>query len=1188
MTEVNVQKKNLYDHPIFSEESKQSVKKKWKEGVYSNDDARLYKAGFNVKELGFFNLEKDDVKTLWKQGYIPREMATEYKAFHERSEKPSSWSGSYMLQQLAQGRSIEDVNKDLGGIEHLWYDPIDLFIDVATGGLSFGARRVGKWSIEGIKAGITKAGVKEMAKSAGLGTVAGAGMTLADELGGGTISTLLAGLVTPMGVHALATMGRQSFISLFTRMRKGNPKLAYELKTTIQSSKAKSIAHLRAALGELDEAEIGTTKMADFSEGLSMPKEKIVEPGASQGAKKVSKGMEFAGKVKGQEIGTKPLTQEAAQAILKKIKTGADTEGEVLKQLGEGRGTDLAAAIHEIHKPTIEKARGGHVPRKVTEAEAEKYIKNEYTKFADITGKRVIDVEKALGDVKVLQEDFQNVSAKVTAFNDLYATIMKEVEPMLAKSDLTFVEEIKLAEKIMGIAEFTEAIYGIRAEFGRGLGMYNRMFRKLPYTLDNIPQHEFEMLEAASRPQIRKYLKAFRKADGLRGKINVAKNTEKYRFLKGALELMQGSLLWHVGTQGVNILGNTLAYGTETLGRYAGVSYDAWKIAGALKKPLSFDGYRMREIYYDIMSHKYAWEALFKNPKGVSTAIKKSLAGGKETTFKTFAKELDTEEVGSFWKALLTGEAQIDPFYKFEGQESQAIEGLGLLWNSKNKTIKIPDVLMKPIGGFFRIPFKGLTAMDEFYKTFAVNQKMSSELFRQGLKDGVIDIKKHVSTGMKNIDLTDPMYLKAIKQGRKATYTDDLGDTTKQLEKLMSTGRFGLITKIMALPFFKILVNLNKYALKNTPLGFIAKDIREIMSNGTTADKAEVIAKMVMGTTALGVGATLYEQGKITGRTPRSQYSAWGNAKKQSYSFISEDEKTGDQTFTDYGRLDPYAVLIGVGADLALAVEMTNDLYMDEKTTDEFNEAFQDTIIAFGAAFTEPFLNKTFTKSANEAVTFITNPERTNIPKFAERQLGKFYPRCIDMFNQATGRDEILREIRNPLDGWFARFDPEKLPPKRHNVYGTIQKRDSRAFFIMNQKISSDSVMDEMMKLGMNVGPMGEKMTLAGKTKKLTPEQYDKLTTELTKIDIKAMLQEVINDPQYKESGDSAFKASLLNSIIRDTRAIAKAEFMASEFGLPISKQLIRELIVTEAAMMGKLQRPHKVGRFYKFLKERQ
>ncbi|GAH01814.1 unnamed protein product, partial [marine sediment metagenome] len=228
--------------------------------------------------------------------------------------------------------------------------------------------------------------------------------------------------------------------------------------------------------------------------------------------------------------------------------------------------------------------------------------------------------------------------------------------------------------------------------------------------------------------------------------------------------------------------------------------------------------------------------------------------------------------------------------------------------------------------------------------------------------------------------------------------------------------------------------------------------------------------------------------------------------------------------------------------------------------------------------------NKTFTKSANELVTAVTNPERTNLRKFSERQLRKFYPRAIDMFNQSTGRDEILREVRNPIDGFWMRIKPDKLIPKRHNVYGTVQKRDPRAFAIMNQKISSDPIMDEMMKLGMNIRPLAEELQLGGETKKLTPEQYNKLGKELEKIDVKGMLQQIIDDPMYQESGDASFKASLLNNIIRDTRAIAKAQFMESEMGIPVTKQLIKQLLVTEAAIMGKLQKPHKVGRFYKFL----
>ncbi|TES90513.1 MAG: hypothetical protein E3J94_04945 [Desulfobacteraceae bacterium] len=1194
MAEVTEQE-SMFDHPIFQESSRAEVKAKWKAGEYSKDEVLMYKAGVNVREVGFFNLDRVDVKTLYKQGHVPRAMAAEYKNYHDRGVYPASWAGTYMLEELAKGRSQDDVAADMGGITFSFYDPIDLFLDATTLGIASGVRASGKLLkkpvVEGIKA-LTKAvtGVskkklaKEAATSVGLGAVAGGSMTLVDKLGGGTLSTLLSGLVSPMGAHALTAMSRRAFISLITTMRRQNPKLAGELKNAVMSSESKAIAHLRAAFGELDDAEVGLTKFtdldpgfADLYTGLPMGKTKIVDPTASLEAEKVAKGLKFKAPGAGQQITPEPLTKVQAMDILKKAKSG-EGEGEVLKQFGEGKGSDLAAAIHEIHKPTIDKARGGHVPRKLTEQEGRKFIKDNYTALADQTGKRVIDVEKALGGLKEVQDGFQNISAKISGFNDIYKTMLKEIEPGLKKTDLTFTEEMALAKQIMGMAEFTEAIYGIRAEFGRGLGMYNRMFRKMPYALDNIPQHEFEMVEKATRGQVRQYLKAFKKASGLKAKINIARDTHKFRFLKGALESMQGSLLWHPATQIVNITGNTLAYGTETLGRYAGISFDAWKLAGGLRKPLSFDNYRMQEIYYDVLSHRTAFSALFNSPKKVVKVVKAS------KSFQEFAKNLETEEVGTFYKALLSGEAQIDPFYKIEGQAEKAFENM-FFFKYKNKTYKVPDALTKPIGGFFRIPFKGLTAMDEAFKTVAIHQKVSSLLFRQGLTDGAVNMKQYIKAGVQNMASDNPMYLKALKAGRKATFTDELGTLSRPFERLLSSGRFGLVTKILALPFFKVLVNLNKYALKNTPIGLLSKDIVKTLKHGSVADKAEIYAKWAMGMTAVIGGAMLYESGKITGRTPRSQYAAWKNAKAQDYSWVDTDDDNV-KTYTDYNRFDPYSSLVGVGADLALALDMTHDLVMDEKTEDEFDEALKDTLVAFGVAFVEPFLNKTFTQSANEVAKFALQTERTDVWKFTEKQTRKFYPRLIDLTNQITQRDDVVREIRNPIDGFFAKFDPKRLPPKRHNVYGTIQRNDPRCLGIVSQKISDDPIMDEMMKLGMSVRPIPRKMLLAGESKKLTPQQYDKLCQGLEDEDIKGMLQSVMDTTGYKESTSDEFKTRLLNIIIRDTRLIAKAKFMASEFGVPVTKLLLQQLSITEAAMMGKLERPHKIGRFYKFLKK--
>ena len=1203
-------KESFYDHPIFAEPNKAVVKEKWKAGGYTTEEVQLYIAGTNVKKKGFFQLEARDVKALYKGGHLLDGMAEEYIAFRKHGKLPSSWSGEYLLSQMAQGRKREDVMKDFGGIEFTFADPMQLVVDALTGGSMIGLRmgakatvkagaktgvskKVVQWTKDFLKSAISKEGAKEAGIQTGFGIAAVGGMIGAEKAGGGTGSQLLAGLVTPMGASVLLNMTRQSFIQLFRRMQKGSPSLAREVRNIIVQSDELDMKHLREVIDEFDEATLGATRYSQYDEGLAIPSKKKDAPTASQDAAKV------AAKAKEPEIEIPPMTRAEAEELLVAVRSGK-SDGEILKQLGKGRGAEMAAHIHKIHNAKIEKARGGVKPRKDDEAKALKFIKDNYTSFADKTGRRVLDVENALGDVQHLQGNMKNVSEKLATFQDVYATMLKEIEPLAKRTDLTFVEEIALANKIQQMAAFTEAIYGIRAEFGRGLGMFNRQFRKMPMDLSDLPRQEFEMVENATRSQVQKYLKRWRKAEGLKEKLNVARTANQHRFWKGGLELMQGSLLWHFRTQGINIIGNLQAWGTETVGRYAGVSYDAWKIAGGLKKPISFNKERMGEVYYDMLSHRTAFIALFRSPTKVFKHVKgtkgaKAVAAKPEegaeaiaavTRYDDFAHKVQSdEEIGSFWKALVTGEAQIDPFYKIEGQEGKAIEEMmSVRW--KGKTLLTANPAFKQtIGGFFRLSFKGLTAMDEVFKTIGINQKLSSEMFRKGMTDQAEDMDVYIKTGLKNIKETDPIMLKSKDQGRLQTFTKPLGETAAAFERLLNTGRFGLGTKLTTLPFFKILVNLTKYSLVNSPFGLLSKDVQQIILKGTSADRAEVVAKMMVGATAMLGGVLLYESGKISGRTPRTQFQGWDNAHAQDYSWVHRDEKGEVTGYTDYSLLDPAASWIMVAADLALATHMLADAYTDDKTMDEHEEAIKDAMVAYGLAFVEPFVNRTFAKGVNETLTLVTNPERTDMGNFTMKQMNKFYPRLIDMVNDASGNNKIRREAHSVSDGFWKRFDPSKLEPMRHAVYGTIEMNDPRTFGVLNYKRAVDPIQTEMMKLGMNIRPLEDAMRLVGEKKKLTPEQYGKLGKELEKLPVKQWLQEVMDDSGYKET-DDATKAMLLNRVITSSREIAVAKFRNTEEGKGIDIKLIEQLKITEASIRGIKKKPSKYGRFYEFLTE--
>ncbi len=294
-------KPEIYEHEIFSEPHKAAVKEKWDAGSYTNEDVELYVAGTNLRLQDgiIWNMDKDDVWTLHKGGYLPDGMAQEYLAFKEHAQLPSSWSGDYILRNIADGRTMEDTMKDMGGIHFTMADPSQLVVDALTGGSMIGMRMAGRkatttavksgagkkviqWTKDLLKGALTKEGAKEAAVQTGFGIVSSAGMIATEGAGGGTGTQLMAGLMTPLGASVLLNMTRQTFIQYFRRLSTGNATVAKELRNIILQSSDDGMKGLREVMDELDEAAVGMTKFSSYDEGLAMPDGKARASTASQ------------------------------------------------------------------------------------------------------------------------------------------------------------------------------------------------------------------------------------------------------------------------------------------------------------------------------------------------------------------------------------------------------------------------------------------------------------------------------------------------------------------------------------------------------------------------------------------------------------------------------------------------------------------------------------------------------------------------------------------------------------------------------------------------------------------------------------------------------------------------------------------------------------------------------------------
>jgi hypothetical protein len=479
--------------------------------------------------------------------------------------------------------------------------------------------------------------------------------------------------------------------------------------------------------------------------------------------------------------------------------------------------------------------------------------------------------------------------------------------------------------------------------------------------------------------------------------------------------------------------------------------------------------------------------------------------------------------------------------------------------------------MTSPIIRLIQLPFHALTAGDEIFKNIAYFSELNSIVFREGRARGLrgAAFKEWSGTLMKNVP--PEMHYAAIKRARDLTFQAafDEGSAAKGLNEVLNTN-VGTLFKITAIPFYKIAVNIVKFAAYRSPLGALSKDFwRKVTAGGPGA--YEAVAKVVTGSALMYGASTLYDQDIITGRIPPGQEDAWANAGKQAYSIRINGK------YYSYDRFDPFGMLFGFAADIA----MLRDIIRYNENVDE-----KDAIKVYAAAMltiSEPVLSKTWMTSLQEIMMAITQPDRMNLEKLGLKQVEKFFPATtgIDWYN-ANFRDTKIREVYKLVDVFLKKYSPDTLQARRHSVYGTEIERDSRVFAtIKTREISDDPVMVEMYNVRANMKkPLN---TIDGR--KMSPEQYAKFNDIISELPLKRILTEMIAHPAYQRIGDAQTRAKLITTQVSRIRGVAK-KILRSE-DKTITDKMMADAMHKARSILGEEVEPDAVKKLYHLLEIR-
>jgi hypothetical protein len=387
------------------------------------------------------------------------------------------------------------------------------------------------------------------------------------------------------------------------------------------------------------------------------------------------------------------------------------------------------------------------------------------------------------------------------------------------------------------------------------------------------------------------------------------------------------------------------------------------------------------------------------------------------------------------------------------------------------------------IGNLIRMPSRGLVTGDEFFKTLSYRTYVMTELAMQGRKQGLQGkqlaeyvykgVNAHVTeTGrvfnQKNLMLTASenadkqglrfaaredyikKYMKDARDekhfladGTQISY-DDRGMLAKKAEQAarINTHTQDSNSKVInflselssnnmfvttVIPFVKTPANILMFGLERSPLGVPLHAIKalsgkytEILRSGSKIERAELLGKLSMSVATMTTMVYTLMSGDshlyLSGYGPKDpeKRKAWLKD-NQPYSI-----RVGDKLIS-YQRLDPFATMLGIIADIA-----------DGYRYEEYEEKDLTSFMAVATvAFTRNITSKSYMSGLDNVVEFSKDPMNKG-SELVGNIAGGFVPNFANQMMNVE-EDREIKEARTVLDYMIKRTPglAGKLPPRR-------------------------------------------------------------------------------------------------------------------------------------------------------------
>lgn len=409
-------------------------------------------------------------------------------------------------------------------------------------------------------------------------------------------------------------------------------------------------------------------------------------------------------------------------------------------------------------------------------------------------------------------------------------------------------------------------------------------------------------------------------------------------------------------------------------------------------------------------------------------------------------------------------------------------------------------------GTFARTPFRALAAGDEIFRNMAYQRKLYRDAYtiarKEKLPAGQMERRMEELLNAPTFTMQEA----ATKEAKRMTFQEDMGEIVSKINRFRdpksyssAPGKAVGVTVRFFLPFLKTPTNLFKQGVDLSPFGLI-KNFSELKAAAKAGDQEKVgtiLGEAILGTAFIAYIAMEASDGNVTGGTPSNPAARdrFYREKKLPYAI-----KVGE-TWYQYQRLDPFALIMGMTADIANGDDLS-----------------AGSLIGTAA---QNLQDKTYLSGVSDLMKLMTGEDWERDYSFKSALLGAAFPSFVGHIARST--DPVVRMTDSIGERLLAQTPgmSQDLPARVNNLGYNVERANKGLNYFFNpvqtQSAMIDPVTRELMTIDKSISVPNKNFQRGGVKYDLNASEYEDFA-RYTGTKLRMGILELRKTPRYQNA----------------------------------------------------------------------